>query len=62
MPAIFAAATNGDMDITWLLLSHGAYPDIARQFGGSSLQRAAALGHLHFIKLLLRYSAQPPLR
>jgi ankyrin repeat protein len=56
------SAVKYDPQITELLLAHGADPNIASDRGYTPLMRAAGLGKLHIVKLLLAAGADRQMR
>ncbi|MER5981961.1 ankyrin repeat domain-containing protein [Streptomyces sp. NPDC001787] len=55
------AACGGHTEVVAALLSAGARPDLAEQFGFTALRWAVGLGHAPIVELLLAHGADPHL-
>ena len=57
MTALMYAAQDGDQEAIWLLLAHGANPNIQNPRGLTALMLAAIAGHTKTIESLVTYGA-----
>src|SRR5699024_7641553 len=60
--ALWWASWNGNYQLVNFLLSHGANPRISSKHLGSSLNAAAARGHIRVIQRLLKYGMNPEIK
>lgn len=59
---IHSAVTNGNYNLTKLLLENGAYPNVCQKAGVAPLHTAAQMGNIEIIILLLEHGAEVGLK